>query len=435
MNATIYRLLKGHLARSVWLYLFFGLMQLMFISAYWDFEFQRIPLFGTMLGVWGAAAASNMHSLVWRSVPLNASDANVVRWWSAAGLPGFFLTIVIGIAWVWRYWRGSFILQPSAIMEFVLAQWAVLGMFACVSPGAKWLGKRLRVAKGFILFTSGALALGYGLPIDPSAQAYALLFIIVGLVLLALSAVRASRATQWRWPEAPRQSGIQQSDLSPSADGYVGIYVVLVPLVKRSAILAISITSLLAALHWWFPKATVILFMTYLVIISTSGFLLTFQLRGAIQPLRSLPVTANRLAVFLEIIAVFPGFLTLLLAVLVNRYWVSVGIDVAGAIFIAIMLFSSQASLDGAALFQIENMPNRGYFMRKWFPVLQRLIWPAWFGLMVFEFGREYGVFSWFGWALVAVGLILCAIGHFSLVRRLKSGVRPSRNQDVFSAA
>jgi hypothetical protein len=66
MNPTVYGLLKRYLARSVWLYAFLGLLQFMLTGVYWVEGYDRVPTAGVLLGIWGAVAALNTHSLVWR---------------------------------------------------------------------------------------------------------------------------------------------------------------------------------------------------------------------------------------------------------------------------------------------------------------------------------------------------------------------------------
>jgi hypothetical protein len=74
------------------------LEQFLSTSAYWTLGYNRVPLPGVMLGIFGAAGALNLDSLVWRSLPLTPRDAGVFRWWATAGLPGLFLTLLGRIA-------------------------------------------------------------------------------------------------------------------------------------------------------------------------------------------------------------------------------------------------------------------------------------------------------------------------------------------------
>ena len=100
MNRTVYKLLKGYLFRSVWLYAFLGLAQFGLTGVYWLRGWGRMPIAGAALGIWGANAALNAKSLVWRSLPLNSQDSSVFRWWAMAGAPGLYLTLLTGILWL-----------------------------------------------------------------------------------------------------------------------------------------------------------------------------------------------------------------------------------------------------------------------------------------------------------------------------------------------
>jgi hypothetical protein len=93
MNAIVYRLLKGYLKRSAWLYAFFGVLQFLMLGAFWAAKYDRVPVPGVLLGLWGAIAAVKNHCLAWRSLPLRARDASLFRWWAIAGVPGIYLVL------------------------------------------------------------------------------------------------------------------------------------------------------------------------------------------------------------------------------------------------------------------------------------------------------------------------------------------------------
>ena len=130
MNRTVYKLLRGYLIRSVWLYAFLGVAQFSLTGVYWLRGFGRIPVIGLVLGMWGAAAALNANSLVWRSLPIAASDARAFRWWAMAGAPGIYLTLLTGIVWASHRSSGFRSPAPDVILEGIFAIWAVAGVVA-----------------------------------------------------------------------------------------------------------------------------------------------------------------------------------------------------------------------------------------------------------------------------------------------------------------
>src|SRR4029077_1140948 len=127
MNRTVYKLLKGYLRRSVWVYAALGVAQFLLTEDFWLRGYGRMPIACMALGLWGAVAALNANSLVWRSLPILAKDASVFRWWAVAGAPGFHMTLLTGVAWVSQRSSGLPTPTPEVILEGIFAIWAVMG--------------------------------------------------------------------------------------------------------------------------------------------------------------------------------------------------------------------------------------------------------------------------------------------------------------------
>ena len=98
MTPAAYRLLRGYLRRSVWLYSGIGLAQFLVTDFYWKEGFLRVSVPAGLLGLWGIAAAINKYNLVRRSLPLANGDTSIFRWWAIAGAPGLWLTLCDSIA-------------------------------------------------------------------------------------------------------------------------------------------------------------------------------------------------------------------------------------------------------------------------------------------------------------------------------------------------
>jgi len=316
VNRTVYNLLKGYLLRSVWLYTFIGLLQFLMTGIYWLRGYDRVPATGVILGIWGAVAALNHRSLIWRSLPLTSQDASVFRWWATAGAPGIFISLLTCIAWASQRSSGFPTPATSIIFEGILAMWALLGVVAALSRRAQWLAK-FRSAKNMairiIVAVSCFAALpAYGVPVGPAVRPYSIVFIGVGIILLFVSAARARGGMDWHWQNlasqdsrSARNRGIlwRTARYGPSA--------ILIPLAQRTAIFAIVATVIIVSLQRIFPQARMALVWIYFTGISTAGFLLTFQVRRAIQPLRCLPLSANQLAGLLLLFGALPGLATL----------------------------------------------------------------------------------------------------------------------------
>jgi hypothetical protein len=272
------------------------------------------------------------------------------------------------------------------------------------------------------------------LPREAAALPFSNLFMSVGLCLLLLSGAKALRGTAWRWPDVVSDRPASRKNEAPLALAqHYGTTVILLPLIQRTAVLAIVAIGIISLLRLIFPRATYALFWVYFIGVSMSGWLLTRKLRSAIQPLRCLPLSASRLAGFLQIIAVLPGAATFVLTLLINRAFPVVGINIPGALLIAFVIFSAQSLLDRSQRQWLDNSPTAGPFQRHWLPIIQRVVWPAWLGVMITQ-SRAYSTLGWVPWLISAVGVVLCVLDHFALVHQLQSGIRPTRDQQILPA-
>ena len=429
MNRVVYRLLKGYLMRSAWLYAFLGALQFLMTTPFWAFKYDRAPVAVVLLGIWAAIAALNNRSLVWRSLPLRAADASLFRWWAIAGIPGIYLTLLTVIAWASQ--RSSRFLVPDAatIFEGILAAWAVLGILAALSHTAVWSGNRFRTARVIGAVVGSASLLAYGVPVGSAARPYSAVFICAGLILLLVSAVRARRGLDWRWPDLANRSPNPRRENSARWPMHrYGLGAILIPLAQRSAILAVVATAIIVSLQAIFPRASALLFWAYFIGLSTTGLFLTYQVRRAFQPLRCLPLSAKQLAGMLQLIGALPGLATLGLTLLINRAVLKAGLDIGQVATFAIVIIASQ-------VFPISQtmMAHRSKFLGYWMPLFQRTFVPVYLGLMAANLTEVYGRFTWVRWPLQAGGVALCIVGYFVLVQQLRSGIRPSDNENAFS--
>ena len=429
MNPTVYGLMKRYLARSVWLYAFLGLLQFMMAGVYWWRGYDRVPAAGVLLGIWGAVAALNTHSLVWRSLPLTPRDAGVFRWWAMAGAPGIFLTLLTLVAWASQRSSGFPAPDAAAILDGLLATWAVLGVLAMLSRSLRRPAPRLRQAKIAAAIVGSTLLLLYGLPVGSAARPYSMIFECAGLMLLFVSAVRARRGVDWRWPDlAGRSAGSAPLRSTLWGTQRYGISVILIPLAQRTAIFAVVATVIIVSLQRVFPRASIALFWVYFIGLSTTAFLLTFQVRMAFQPLRCLPLSVKQLAGFLMLFGALPGLATLGLTLLINRAVLSAGLDIGQVATFAFIIIAIQ-------VFPVSQMtmPHRSKFLEYWMPRIQRVLVPVYMGLMAAGWNEAYGRFTWMRWPLQAGGVVLCITGYFVLVYQLRAGIRHSSNENAFS--
>ena len=435
MNSKVYQLLKGYLARSVWPYALLGLVQFVMAGVYWWRGYDRVPAAGVLLGLWGAVAALNTRSLVWRSLPLTSRDASLFRWWAMAGAPGIFLTLLTLIAWASQRSNGFPAPGAAAILDGLLATWAALGVLATLLRSSQRPAAGLRQAGIVAAVIGSTLLLVYGLPVGSDARPYSIVFGYMGVTLLLVSAVRAHRGVDWRWPDLADR-GSRSARLRSTLWGThrYGIGVILIPLAQRTAIFAVVATAIIVSLQLSlqrvFPRASasIALFWVYFVGLSTAGFFLTYKIRRAFQPLRCLPLSAKQLAGWLQLFGALPGLATLGLTLLINRAVLNAGVDVAQVAAFAFVIIPLQA----LPLFP-KDAPHRNTVFGYWVTLYHRIFLPAYLGLMSSSWIEAYGRFTWMRWPLWAAGVGLCVTGYFVLVHQLRAGIRPSSNGDVFS--
>jgi hypothetical protein len=433
VNRTVSKLLKGYLWRSALLYFVLGTAQYLLTGEYWLRWPGRMPIAGMALGAWGAIAAFNVNSLVWRSLPIAAKDASVFRWWSMAGAPGIFLTLVTGVAWISNRSSGFPTPAPDVILEGIFANWAVLGIVAGLfrSP-AFYYAVPARGTKTLATVTCAILLLCYGVPVGLAARPYSIVFIGGGIIVLLVSAVRAHRGLDWHWPDLKRPDA--KSARNPATllrTARYGLSAILIPLAQRTAIFAIAATVIIVSLQRVFPAATTALVWIYFTGVSSAGFLLTFQVRQAIQPLRCLPLSAKQLAGLLLLFGALPGLATLGLTLLVNRAVLNAGLDVVEVTTFAFVIIATQA-------LPMRIPREQNVFFKYWQPLVQRIFGPAYVGFFGAYASMPGGRALWMRWpavhwSLQAGGVGLCIAGYFILVQQLRSGVRPSSNENAFS--
>ena len=430
MNRTVYKLLTGYLLRSVWLYGLLGLVQFCITELYWVRGSMRVTAPAALLGLWGIAAAINAQSLVWRSLPLNARDASVFRWWAIAGAPGVFLTLIDAITWASQR-TASRLPAPTldALLQSLLMGWAAVGVVAALPVVGRRIRGRFVLRAATVLVAAYALWLIYGLPTYSASPVVSMAFAAIGLGSLASSATQAARGKLWRWPDLLNRSAKPQRQSALWIGPRFGINAILIPLLKRSAGFALMATGSIVLLYRIFPGAGAILFWSYFIAISTTGFLLTFQVRSAIQTLRILPLSAKQLAGMLQFYGALPGFATLALALLANSTLLHVKLDPAEFATFALIIVASQALPIRPAVPRAT-----GPVFRKWLPLFQRTFLPAYMGFLVLNFGGMFSRWWWFKWPLIGTGVVLCFVGYYTLVHQLRSGIRPSSNETFFSA-
>jgi hypothetical protein len=430
VNRTVYKLLQGYLRRSVWLYAVVGLLQFSLTGLYWLRGWGRAPIAAMELGLWGAAAALNANSLVWRSLPIAAKDASVLRWWAMVGAPGIYLTLLTGVTWASHRSSGFPIPALEVIWEGIFANLAVLGMAAVLLRSPRFYVVRAPAAKATATVTVAIILQCYGLPVGSAARPYSIVFTAVGMVFLIVSAVQAFRGKHWRWPDIATASFARANRSSALSEHRYGMWTVLLPLLRRTAITAAIATALLVVLHFIFPDAGAALFWVYFIGLSSAGFLLTFQFRSALQPLRCLPLSTKQLAGLLLVFGALPGVVTLGLAFLINVALLKVDLDFRAVAIFALIIIASQA----LPLPQPQQARAQGRYLGRWFPMLQRILLAAYIGVMAGTYNRAFVALWWFRWGLVVAGLALCVSGYFILVYQLRAGIRPSSNDRVFSA-
>jgi hypothetical protein len=191
--------------------------------------------------------------------------------------------------------------------------------------------------------------------------------------------------------------------------------------------------------HDKFPHAATIFLIFALVIHSTSSYAFVYRLRNAAPLLRCLPVSVNRLAGLLQIVIVAPGLIAAVGTLLTVRWVLHFNINMWVASSFALALFSAVGIVNQTQRLQ-EQQTYSGPFMRRWLPLIQSLVVPGSFGMTAAGLAVDTGVWSssrlgLMGWVCLGLGIFFFALGHYTLVRHLRAGIRPTANQNAFSMA
>jgi hypothetical protein len=318
VTRAAYRLLRGFLLRSAWLYSGVGLMQFLLTDFYWKAGFSRAGVPAGLLSLWGIAGAIDRYNLVWRSLPLVDRDVSVFRWWAIAGAPGLWLTLCDSIAWASQRTSPGVSAPPaSSLLQSILLGWAAIGALAMLPSLRRIVRGQLAVRIIAALAATYTLWIIYGLPARAAWPAVSIAIAATGLSLLFCSAVEAARGKLWHWPDVAVSGANGRPERRSSewsAQRHFGVSVILVPLLRQTLLFALAATGGVVLLYRLFPGAGAWLFWSYFLAISTAGFLLTYQVRSAIQILRILPLSAKQLAARLQLFGALPGIVTLALA-------------------------------------------------------------------------------------------------------------------------
>jgi hypothetical protein len=360
---------------------------------------------------------------------LTSREVSLFRWWAIAGVPGIYLALLTLMGWASQRSSGFPTPDAAVIFEGILATWAALGVLAALSRAVGWLPRKFRTAKIIGVVVGAVSLLAFGVPVGSGARPSSIIFVCAGLILLFVSAERSRRGLDWRWPDLGDRSSRSVDKRSPFWPTYrYGLSALLIPLAQRTAIFAVAATVIIVSLQRIFPLASAALLWVYFMGLSTTGFLLTYQVRMAFQPLRCLPLSAKQLAGLLMLFGALPGLATLGFTLLINRAVLSSGLDIGQVVTFALIIIAIQ-------VFPVSqmSMPYRSKFFEYWMPRFQRFVVPVYIGLMAVGLSDAYGRFTWMRWPLQAGGVVLCISGYFVLVQQLRAGIRPSSNENSFS--
>lgn len=433
MTVIAYKLLRGYLLRSVWLYALLGTVQYLLSGWYWMHGITRVTVPAALLGLWGTAAALNAYSLVWRTLPLSPRDASVFRWWAMAGAPGIFFTVIDLISWASQpNWNGVPQATVYLLWESLPVGWAAIGLMTAL-PALGWRVRSRSSGHAALAIAIAYFAwVVYGLPTYAASPTLSMAFTAIGLGALIFSATQAARGKLWRWPDVSIRAAQpqRQNAIWPAAPRF-GFNAILMPLVKRTAGFALLATAGIVFLCRVLPGAGAWIIWGFFIAISITGFLLTYPIRSALQTLRVLPLSARQLAGMLQLYGALPGFATLALTMLLNPILLHVKFDPLEFATFALIVIGSQV----LPIALPASRPRvTGIFFRKWVPLFQRVYIPLYMGVILLNYSGAFSRWWWFRWPLMGLGIVICFVGYFTLVHQLRSGVRPSSNETVFSA-
>jgi len=431
MNAVLRRLVADYARRmfGVWVLLF--LVQLLQTSTVWALRSGRMPIVGALIGALAYFATCDSPMTVMRTLPIRAREVALFRWCASIGLPAIFICAGVVVAWLSN---KSWAPQPPASQMWVpaFASIATLGVLS-VLPLPSLSATRSNISV-FLAVWSGLalLALG-GLPVDSMPDAVPPVLGIGGVLLVAISLVRAasgkitrlSVTVGFEWKLRSRaESG--SADASAPSRGWL---VLASQLLRTSLILAVSSIFVITLVRWYYPLLNLFLPMIYASVVGVAGAVFARRWLLVIRTLQCLPISDAALALVACLVLTAPAFLTCLAAAAVHSLVPEWGIAMplymlpVFALIPALMLPGQAAETGSATASSIQQ----------WTPVMQIAAWPIWTGsLMSMTLTKRMPV--WFDVLAIALTVAFAAIAYFMMLWRVRAGFGLERIAEPFAA-
>lgn len=318
MSIEIRRALDDHVRRHALAWCFIAASQSLSAYLYASGIAPRIPLYGVAL-VW--ASWSMGQDRVWTAtlltLPLSLRDAGRTLWWSAIGLPAIGFTGLNLVTWlgVAAHASGAITRDGASIALWLLTSagmigFALLGSFPA-GPAGGTIATHAARAVSFAR-PIAALGLGFiGLPRNGPFLPFTLALATSGIALAAYLFLRPERLALRRlgrlaaapsavFPPAERTRRFRWSGWMVVAGQY-GFAVAR----------AFATSLLLFLLLWRFWAAFGDFPLAFVFLIAVPGFIMKPWV-GAIRALRLLPLSSERLALALFLMALAPSALWLL---------------------------------------------------------------------------------------------------------------------------
>ena len=325
MTQALRYLLIDHIRRGGWFWLMVGFLQL---TAVFNFalttQVTRIafPMMGALFApmILGVAEQRGWFRAL-MTLPLSRRDLALARWWAAIGLPGLFLTalsLAALIAFAALGWPQR---PPSEAALWLLSGWAILGLFAqarswlSVRSGGSLTARKCLVAAIYVtlaipvLFFTGA---------EGNWHLVAIAATMVGLMVDAYLYWRAERLLFWQVGRAGAATFIGKEPSKAVLASYGAGWSALMGQWGRRlvgfvtiVVVAIGLFALVNLVEGGGLFVSLcVSFLGLLVVLSC--FFASPWLTAA-RAFRTLPLSADRLAVAFLMMAMVPAWAVLLM--------------------------------------------------------------------------------------------------------------------------
>jgi hypothetical protein len=413
MNRTILALLLDYHRRTLGAWMLLVGVQLMQMATIWVFGKDHLPIIGAVIA--SLVFCSTWHSpqLVMRTLPINARELALLRWWERIAMPMVFIILAYLLAWFSNDGSGLPTPPLTSLWMPVSASVATLA-FLSVLPLPTLSAQTSNTAVFAVVWIALAMAGLFGVPIEWLPAPGFLLTCGLLLALVSFGLARSGRVLQAPPLSQTFKVGVAPSEATSSFRGWPVLvlqWLRAISLLAFGSIVVISIVRphvhvLQQALPWIFVSVT-----------GALGTMLGRRWLRSVRVLQCLPIRSSMLALVVCLALMAPVALSSLAATAVNAVVPAWGITIP-LYMVPVFAIVPALEISWNRVQASHAVPNA---LQQWSPLMQVVAWPLWTGsFMSLELTRLLP--AWFAVIAVAVAAVLAVVAYSVVLVRIRSG-------------